>query len=46
MDFLEEQWKYLITQLDQYYPIFKVWAFFIPVVLIRHPDDLKVTKYK
>jgi len=44
--FLEEQWKFLITQLDQYYPIFKVWAIFRPFVSIRHPDDLKVMKYK
>jgi len=46
MDFLEEQWKFLITLLDQYYPIFKVWSIFKPYVLIRHPDDLKVIKYK
>jgi len=46
VDFLEKQWKYLITQHDQYYPTFKVWAIFRPFVLIRHPDDLKVMKYK
>jgi len=46
MDFLEKQWKFLITLLDQYYPIFKVWAISRPIVSIRHPDDLKVMKYK
>jgi len=34
------------TLLDQYYPIFKLWLFFMPMVFIRHPDDLKVIKYK
>jgi len=46
MHFLEKQWNRLITLFDQYYPIFKVWAFFMPVVFIRHPDDFKVMKYK
>lgn len=31
---------------DEYYPIFKIWTFFMPKVIIRHPNDLKVTKYK
>ncbi|XP_024875517.1 cytochrome P450 4C1-like isoform X1 [Temnothorax curvispinosus] len=37
----EELWKTLGTIPDQYYPIFKVWESFYPVVLIRHPDDLE-----
>jgi len=45
MHFLEEQWKLLITLIDQYYPIVKIWAFSLPIVFIRHPEDLKVTKY-
>jgi len=44
--FLEEQWKIIIRQCDQYYPIFKEWAFFTPAVIIRHPDDLKVINMK
>jgi len=39
MDFLEKQWKF-VTQLAQYYPIFKVWAIFKPLVLIHHPDEI------
>lgn len=46
MHLLEEQWKALINLIDQYNPICKFWAFFLPVVFIRHPDDLQVMKYK
>ncbi|GAB1862297.1 Cytochrome P450 4C1 [Camponotus japonicus] len=35
-------WKLLCTLTDKYYPILKIWAFFIPVVSIRHPDDLEI----
>jgi len=45
MHFLEKQWNIMIAQHDQYYPIFKLWALFRPVVFIRHPDDVKVIKY-
>ncbi|XP_011705271.1 PREDICTED: cytochrome P450 4C1-like [Wasmannia auropunctata] len=38
----EEQWKFLMNQFDQYYPIFKIWGIYFPVVFIRHPDDLKI----
>jgi len=34
------------TTFDKYYPITKLWAFFRPIVSIRHPDDLEVMKYK
>lgn len=34
------------TTFDKYYPITKIWAFFRPIVSIRHPDDLEVMKYK
>jgi len=44
--FLEKQWNIIIAQYDQHYPIFKLWAFFKPIVFIRHLDDLKVIKYK
>lgn len=44
--FSEEQWKVMHSMLDKYYPITKIWSFFIPVVSIRHPDDLQVIKYK
>jgi len=44
MHILEKQWKLLISITDQYYPIFKNWAFFMPIVSICHPDDLEVTK--
>ncbi|XP_011064360.1 PREDICTED: cytochrome P450 4C1-like isoform X1 [Acromyrmex echinatior] len=37
----EVLWKRLITLSNKYYPIFKNWLFFIPIVSIRHPDDLK-----
>ncbi|KAG5312564.1 CP4C1 protein, partial [Acromyrmex insinuator] len=39
--FLEVLWKRLITLSNKYYPIYKNWLFFIPVVSIRHPDDIK-----
>lgn len=42
---LEEIWKIFNIQSNQYYPIFKLWAFSIPIIFIRHPDDIKVTKY-
>ncbi|XP_011705709.1 PREDICTED: cytochrome P450 4C1-like, partial [Wasmannia auropunctata] len=38
---LEKQWKFLTTHTNQYYPILKIWAFSLPVVSIRHPDDLQ-----
>jgi len=44
MHILEEQWKIVNSSSDQYYPILKHWAFFMPIVSIRHPDDLEVTK--
>ena len=44
--FLEVLWKRLITLSNKYYPICKNWIFFIPVISIRHPDDLKVIKYE
>ncbi|XP_072761631.1 cytochrome P450 4C1-like [Anoplolepis gracilipes] len=37
----EEHMKLLFKLTDNYYPIFKVWGIFIPVVSIRHPDDLE-----
>ncbi|XP_024877802.1 cytochrome P450 4C1-like [Temnothorax curvispinosus] len=37
----EKQWKLLISLIDQYYPIVKLWGFSIPFVFIRHPDDLQ-----
>ncbi|XP_071576174.1 cytochrome P450 4C1-like isoform X3 [Temnothorax nylanderi] len=37
----EELWKLQNTLLNQYYPIYKIWAFFIPTVVIQHPDDLE-----
>ncbi|GAB1866375.1 Cytochrome P450 4C1 [Camponotus japonicus] len=38
----EEQWKWMHTTFDKYYPITKLWAFFRPIVSIRHPDDLEI----
>ncbi|TGZ49884.1 Cytochrome P450 4C1 [Temnothorax longispinosus] len=43
-DFLgsrEKLWEQLVTLADQYYPILKFWEFILPVVSIRHPDDLE-----
>jgi len=42
--FTEEQWKTICTLSDEYYPIFNVWGCFLFAVVIRHPDDLEVTK--
>ncbi|XP_014487489.1 PREDICTED: cytochrome P450 4V2-like [Dinoponera quadriceps] len=28
--------------MDKYYPINKIWGLHIPIVSIRHPDDLEV----
>ncbi|XP_036144046.1 cytochrome P450 4C1-like isoform X1 [Monomorium pharaonis] len=39
---LEDIWKILFNLSNQYYPIFKVWAFFITMVSIRHPNDLEI----
>jgi len=44
--FLEKLWNILIDLSDQYYPIIKIWAFFVPAISIRHPDDIEVTKLK
>ncbi|XP_011066198.1 PREDICTED: cytochrome P450 4C1 [Acromyrmex echinatior] len=38
----ENLWKRLITITDKYYPICKIWTFFIPIVSIRDPDDMEV----
>ncbi|XP_036144121.1 cytochrome P450 4C1-like isoform X2 [Monomorium pharaonis] len=38
----EDIWKILFNLSNQYYPIFKVWAFFITMVSIRHPNDLEI----
>ncbi|XP_011699127.1 PREDICTED: cytochrome P450 4C1-like, partial [Wasmannia auropunctata] len=38
----EEKWKILTTLNKQYYPIFKVWTFFLPVIIMRHPNDLEL----
>ncbi|XP_026825369.1 cytochrome P450 4C1 [Ooceraea biroi] len=38
----EALWKLLRYETDFYYPIIKIWCFFVPVVSIRHPDDLKI----
>ncbi|XP_050453532.1 cytochrome P450 4C1-like [Cataglyphis hispanica] len=38
---LEVLWKLLCILGDTYYPIGKIWSFFIYVVTIRHPDDLE-----
>ncbi|KYQ51354.1 Cytochrome P450 4C1 [Trachymyrmex zeteki] len=37
----EVLWNRLITFTNRYYPICKFWIFFIPVISIRHPDDLE-----
>ncbi|XP_011879950.1 PREDICTED: cytochrome P450 4C1-like, partial [Vollenhovia emeryi] len=39
--FLVEIWKLLVTIPDQYYPIVKIWAFSMPLISIRHPDDFE-----
>ncbi|XP_024878432.1 cytochrome P450 4V2-like [Temnothorax curvispinosus] len=39
--FLEEQWKFLITLTDEFYPIGKAWGFFFPVISIRHSNGLE-----
>jgi len=44
--FLEALWKRIITLTNKYYPICIIWAFFVPIVSIRHPDDIKVMKYE
>ncbi|KAG5305990.1 CP4C1 protein, partial [Acromyrmex insinuator] len=31
----------MITLSNRYYPIYKIWGFFVPVISIRHPDDLE-----
>lgn len=40
----EELWNLLCNLSDKYYPIMRVWAVFIPVIIIRHPDDVEVKK--
>jgi len=40
--FSEKLWNFLVDYHDQYYPILKIWAFFMPAVSIRHPDDIEV----
>ncbi|XP_071571012.1 cytochrome P450 4C1-like isoform X1 [Temnothorax nylanderi] len=37
----EEQWKLLVTITDEFYPIFKIWFFFFPIISVRHPNDLE-----
>ncbi|XP_011705834.1 PREDICTED: cytochrome P450 4C1-like, partial [Wasmannia auropunctata] len=37
----EEIWKFVVDLPNQYYPILKGWQFFVPLVSIRHPDDLE-----
>ncbi|XP_071578167.1 cytochrome P450 4C1-like isoform X4 [Temnothorax nylanderi] len=37
----KEQWKFLISLTDEFYPIGKVWGFFFPIISIRHPNDLE-----
>ncbi|XP_024891880.1 cytochrome P450 4C1-like [Temnothorax curvispinosus] len=37
----KEQWKFLFTLTDEFYPIGKVWGFFFPIISIRHPNDLE-----
>ncbi|XP_018059207.1 PREDICTED: cytochrome P450 4C1-like [Atta colombica] len=37
----EVLWERIITLSNKYYPIGVIWAFFVPIVFIRHPDDLK-----
>ncbi|KYQ53159.1 Cytochrome P450 4C1, partial [Trachymyrmex zeteki] len=39
--FSDNLWELLITITDKYYPIFKIWGFFTPVVSICHPDDME-----
>ncbi|XP_014487240.1 PREDICTED: cytochrome P450 4C1-like isoform X2 [Dinoponera quadriceps] len=39
----DKLWLFFCNMMDKYYPITKIWAFHIPVVSIRHPDDLEVT---
>ncbi|KAG5325190.1 CP4C1 protein, partial [Pseudoatta argentina] len=38
----EVLWKRIITISNKYYPICKNWLFFIPIISIRHPDDIKI----
>lgn len=42
----EKLWHRVIILCDKYYPILKVWTFHVPIVSIRHPDDLEVFQYK
>ncbi|XP_036138770.1 cytochrome P450 4C1 isoform X2 [Monomorium pharaonis] len=42
IDSLEHLWKVYFNIIQQYYPFFKCWLFLIPVVGIRHPDDLEI----
>ncbi|XP_036150392.1 cytochrome P450 4C1-like, partial [Monomorium pharaonis] len=40
--FSEHIWKVHFNLINQYYPLCKIWFFLIPIVAIRHPDDLEV----
>ncbi|XP_036150590.1 cytochrome P450 4C1-like [Monomorium pharaonis] len=42
IDLLEHIWKVHFNLINQYYPLCKIWFFLIPIVAIRHPDDLEV----
>lgn len=39
---LETLWTTLCHLLDKYYPVFRLWSFMYPTVVVCHPDDLKV----
>ncbi|XP_072761637.1 cytochrome P450 4C1-like isoform X1 [Anoplolepis gracilipes] len=37
----EKLMKLLFKVTNKYYPILKIWLFFMPIVSIRHPDDVE-----
>lgn len=46
INFSEHVWQIFHFYSDKLYPIMKIWAGFESAVIIRHPDDVEVLKYK
>ncbi|XP_043264704.1 cytochrome P450 4C1-like [Colletes gigas] len=36
-----EIWKFMRQLGNRYYPIYRLWSFTVPLVYIRHPDDVE-----
>lgn len=43
--FSDGVWLFYRKMANLHYPVYKFWVSHIPIVIIRHPDDIEVQNF-